>query len=73
MPAYPVTEPPAPTEPHEGISIPLTIVAALMSGAGIFGMVYWLYTLNWIYFASVVLLIGGCYLLFTRVTGPDHA
>ena len=55
------------------VSIPLTIVAALLGGVGIFGTFYWLLTLNWIYFPSVLLIAGGCYLLFTRVTGPDRA
>ncbi len=55
------------------VSIPLTIGAALVSGIGLFGTFYWLYTFNWLYFPSVLAVALGCYLLFTRITGPDHA
>jgi len=51
----------------------LTIVAAIVCGLGIFGVFYWLYTFDWIYFPSVALVMLGCYLLFTRITGPDQA
>jgi len=37
------------------------------------GMTYWLVTFNWVLFASVLPLMGGAYLLFTRATGTDHA
>ncbi len=55
------------------VSIPLTIGAALLCGVGIFGTFYWLYTFDWLYFPSVLAIALGCYLLFTRITGPDHA
>ncbi|HYB63343.1 MAG TPA: hypothetical protein VEE86_02855 [Thermoplasmata archaeon] len=52
----------------------LTIVgSSLLAGVGLLGMAYWLVTLRWLYFASVVPLIVGAYLLFTRATGPDRA
>jgi len=52
----------------------LTIVgSSVLSGIGLLGMAYWLVTLRWLYFASVVPLVVGAYLLFTRATGPDRA
>jgi hypothetical protein len=60
-------------ERNDHISVPLTIGTALLCGVGLLGMAYWLLTFNWLYFASLIPLIGGAYLLFTRVTGPDHA
>jgi hypothetical protein len=64
----------APAEESAGhVSVPLTLAAAILSGLGIFGTFYWLLTFNWIWFPSVLGIAGGCYLLFTRITGPDHA
>jgi len=65
---------PVPTRESEGpTSIALITVAAIICGLGIFGVFYWIYTTDWIYFPSVALVAIGCYLLFTRITGPDHA
>jgi len=55
------------------LSIPFLVLAAVLCGAGIFGMAYWLVTQNWLYFASVIPVIVGALMLFTRGTGPDHA
>lgn len=54
-------------------SIPFVILASLLCGVGLFGLSYWLVTQDWLYFASLIPLILGAYLLFTRGTGPDHA
>ncbi len=52
----------------------LTVIgSALLAGLGIMGMVYWLVTLRWLFFLSVIPLIVGAYLFFTRATGPDRA
>jgi hypothetical protein len=63
---------------HESHSVSaltvLTIVgAAVLSGVGLFGVMYWLLTLNWLYFLSLAPLTVGAYLLFTRATGSDRA
>jgi uncharacterized protein (DUF983 family) len=52
----------------------LTVVgSAVLAGVGIMGMVYWLVTFRWLFFLSVIPLVFGAYLFFTRATGPDHA
>jgi hypothetical protein len=57
-----------------GARLVLSIVgSSVLAGVGLFGMFYWLLTFRWLYFASVVPLILGAYLLFTRATGVDHA
>ncbi len=55
------------------VSVPLVIVAALLCGLGLLGIFYWLYTFNFLYFPSILILASGAYLLFTRASGPDHA
>ncbi len=55
------------------VSIPLVVGSALLIGIGLLGVAYWLITFRWLYFASLVPLIVGAFLLFTRATGPDHA
>lgn len=57
----------------EAISVPMIVGSAVLAGVGIMGMIYWLVTFNWLFFASVIPLSGGAYLFFTRATGPDHA
>jgi hypothetical protein len=61
----------APSE--NSLSIPFLVVSALLIGVGLFGVAYWLVTFEWIYFASLVPLILGAYMLFTRGTGSDRA
>jgi uncharacterized protein (DUF983 family) len=57
-----------------GAVLVLAIVgSAVLCGIGMLGMAYWLITLRWLFFASVVPLVVGAYLLFTRTTGADHA
>ena len=47
--------------------------SAVLCGIGLLGVAYWLITLRWLYFASLVPLTLGAFLLFTRATGVDHA
>jgi hypothetical protein len=47
--------------------------SAILAGLGLLGTFYWLITFRWLYFASLVPLTVGAYLLFTRATGADHA
>jgi len=61
---------PAPTST---VSVPYLVLAAALAGVGLFGMALWLVTFNWLYFASVIPLVLGAYMLFTRGTGPDRA
>lgn len=63
----------APDRSESSLSVPFLVFAALLIGVGLFGMAYWLVTFEWLYFASVVPLVVGAYLLFTRGTGPDRA
>ncbi len=64
----------APAEtPPKPASVVLIVLIAILCGLGIFGAFYWLYTFDWLYFPSVLLVALGCYLLFTRLSGPDHA
>jgi hypothetical protein len=60
-------------EPSGSISIPLTVGAAVIAGAGILGTAYWLITFRWELFPSVGVVALGAYLLFTRATGADRA
>jgi fatty acid desaturase len=73
MSGYPVAEGSRAEERAERVSVPLVIAVALMCGVGLVGVSYWLLTQNWWFFAALLPLIGGAYLLFTRVTGPDRA
>jgi hypothetical protein len=61
-----------PTSSH-GVSVPFLVLSAVLIGVGMFGMAYWLVTFNWLYFGSLVPLVLGAYMLFTRGTGPDRA
>jgi hypothetical protein len=58
---------------ENSLSVPFLVLSALLIGVGLFGMAYWLVTFSWLYFASVVPLILGAYMLFTRGTGSDRA
>ena len=72
MSEYATAEKPHAETKGERVNVPLTIVAAVLGGLGIFGTFYWLMTFNWLYFPSVFAIALSCYLLFTRITGPDH-
>ncbi|HTP55251.1 MAG TPA: hypothetical protein VML53_01115 [Thermoplasmata archaeon] len=47
--------------------------AAVLVGAGITGLAYWLITFHWLFLGSVIPLAAGGLLLFSRWTGPDRA
>lgn len=55
------------------LSVPYLVLSAVLAGVGLAGMAYWLVTFDWLYFASVIPLVLGAYMLFTRGTGPDRA
>jgi len=73
MSGFPVAESSHSEEDAGRVSVPLVIVVSLLCGVGLIGVSYWLLTQNWLFFAALIPLIGGAYLLFTRVTGPDRA
>lgn len=73
MSGYPAAEGSHSPESAQSVSVPIVVAVALLCGVGILGVAYWLYTYNWLYFASIIPLIGGAYLLFTRLTGPERA
>lgn len=62
-----------PEHAERSVSIPLVVGAAVLVGIGLMGMAYWLITFRWVFFASLIPLVGGALLLFSRLTGPDHA
>jgi len=55
------------------LSLPFLVLSAVLCGVGLFGMALFLVTFKWLYFAAVIPLVLGAYMLFTRGTGPDHA
>ena len=55
------------------LSVPYLVLSAALCGVGLFGMALWLVTFKWAFFAAVIPLILGAYMLFTRGTGPDRA
>ena len=55
------------------LSIAFLILSAILCGLGLFGVAYWLITLNWAWFASLIPLAIGTFMLFTHGTGPDRA
>lgn len=55
------------------LPIPFLVLSALLCGVGLLGLAYWLVTFDWLYFASLIPLIFGALMLFTRGTGPDRA
>jgi uncharacterized membrane protein len=73
MSGYRVAERSHSGESEDRISVPTVIAIALLCGVGLVGVAYWLLTQNWLYFAALIPLIGGAFLLFTRLSGPDRA
>ena len=55
------------------ISIPWVIVASLLAGLGVFSMVLWLYTFQWIYFGGILPILTGTLMMFDRRAGADSA
>lgn len=55
------------------VSVPAVVLASVLVGVGLIGTAYWLITFNWLYFLSLAPLTLGAVLLFTRLSGPDHA
>lgn len=55
------------------ISIPWVVLSSLLAGIGIFSMVLWLYTLEWIYFGGILPILTGTLMMFDRRAGADRA
>ncbi|HLM69896.1 MAG: hypothetical protein ACHQ0I_00755 [Candidatus Lutacidiplasmatales archaeon] len=73
MSEYGSKDPTAHSPTADSLSVPFLVLAAVLIGVGLFGMALWLLTFQWPYFASVIPLVLGAYMLFTRGTGPDRA
>jgi len=55
------------------LSLPYLVLSAVLCGVGLFGMAMFLVTFKWLFFAALIPLVLGAYMLFTRGTGPDRA
>lgn len=55
------------------ISIPWVVLSSLLAGVGIFSMVLWLYTFEWIYFGGILPILTGTLMMFDRRAGADRA
>jgi len=64
---------PEPVSAAPSLSVPYLLLSTLLCGVGLFGMALYLVTFDWLFFAAVIPLVVGAYMLFTRGTGPDHA
>ena len=73
MSEYPSGDRHEPAPATDSLSVPYLVLSAVLAGVGLSGMAFWLVTFNWLYFASVIPLVLGAYMLFTRGTGPDRA
>ena len=73
MSEFPSGDRPGPAAAVSSLSLPFLVLAAVFCGVGIFGMALFLVTFSWLYFASLIPLVLGAYMLFTRGTGPDRA
>jgi len=73
MSGYGATSGSAHASASGSVSVPFLVLASVLIGAGLSGMAYWLVTFQWLYFASVIPLVLGAVMLFTRGTGPDRA
>lgn len=55
------------------ISVPYVILAALICGAGLFLIMTWFLTGQWVYFVGVFLVLGGAMMFLSPRMGSDHA
>lgn len=63
---------PARGDSPSSLNLPFLLVAAILSGLGVFLMAYWMITQDLLYFAGGVVLAGsGGYLLFQPGTGAE--
>lgn len=60
-------------ETASSLSIPWVIAAALLCGAGLFVMMYFILTFNPLYLLGVAPVVGGGLMLFDQRAGADHA
>lgn len=54
-------------------SIAWLVAAAVMIGAGLFVITYFILTFQLVYLAGIALVVVGGLMLFDRRAGPDHA
>lgn len=55
------------------ISIPWVLLAAVLSGLGLFLVTFWLLTGDWVYFVGIPIVIVGCLMFFSPRMGIEHA
>jgi hypothetical protein len=60
-------------EHASSISIPWVIGAALLCGAGLFVMMFFVLTFQLVYLVGVAPVVGGGLMLFDQRAGADHA
>jgi hypothetical protein len=63
-------------EPEEElgrVNVPWVVLSALLMGAGIFLILTWLITFDWVYFPGVGLMAVGFLLTFHPRAGLDRA
>lgn len=65
----------APTDSHVSgpISVGWVVFSAVLIGAGLFMLAYWLLTFNWFYFLGIASCVLGGLMLFSRRAGLDSA
>ncbi|MGI0131623.1 MAG: hypothetical protein ACREDK_00775 [Thermoplasmata archaeon] len=57
----------------DSLYLPFLVAAALLIGGGLFSAMFWLVTLQWVWFAGIGLLVLGALMLFSRRAGADRA
>ena len=73
MSGYGTPAPNAHAAARNAISVPFVVVAALLAGLGLWSLLTWLMTFNWLYFAGIAPMLAGALMLFHRLAGSDRA
>jgi hypothetical protein len=55
------------------ISVGWVVLASVLCGLGLVGVWWWLETFDWLFFPSIVLVIGGAMMFLSDRAGLDHA
>jgi hypothetical protein len=55
------------------ISVGWVILASVICGIGLIGVWWYVTTFDWLYFPSIVLVIGGAMMFLSDRAGLDHA
>ncbi|MCI4323283.1 MAG: hypothetical protein L3K03_04595 [Thermoplasmata archaeon] len=61
-------------EPHNSLSIPVVVGAAVLMGVGLFLVLAWVIDqAHWIFFLGTLVAAVGFLLVFTQLTGSDRS